>query len=200
MKRIGLIVALALIVAIGGAYATWTYTQATNNVGSAEGTAALSITGYELKTVDGGTISVDTSGVEIKVDDIGDGTHKAKLEISGDIIVKFTPNANDTETKGLSLKCTPSIEGTNSFGTPAQTIFALKTTELASTGEVGDAATYVEGGNYAYWTIDPNDIIQLNEGGVFATSVDAYQALKTAVEATTLKLTVSPATTVNSGS
>lgn len=197
MKKIGLIVALALIVAIGGAYATWSYTQATD-VASAEGTATLSITDKEVKTVDGGTITVDASGVTISVDDIGDGTHKAKLVIEGSIIVKFTPSASDTTgTKGLALKCVPSIEGINSFGTPAQTIFTLKSTELTSTGEVGDAETYVEGGNYAYWTIDPADIIQLNEDGVYAKDVDTYEALAAAVKATTLKITASPATTVD---
>lgn len=96
MKKLSLLIALALIVTIGGVYASWVYIK---NDDVADITGAKAITMTEA-TFDGnyGTFGADLSNLSLKVDPKPNTSHVTSLVISGSIKITFTPNANADET------------------------------------------------------------------------------------------------------
>lgn len=107
MKKLSLLIALVLLVTIGGVYATWNYAQ-----GEVETKQAFVLpTMSEVDTgSDKGTISIDTSGVTIKVDDSDTDSvaHKPVLVVTGsDIVITFTPATgadDDIRTNGIKMQ------------------------------------------------------------------------------------------------
>lgn len=106
MKKLSLLIALVLLVTIGGVYATWNYAQ--GDVTSSQG---FVLPKMETVITSGskGTIAVDTTGLTIKVDDSDTDsvTHKPVLVIDGDIVITFTPatGADDTvATNGIQMQ------------------------------------------------------------------------------------------------
>lgn len=106
MKKLSLLIALVLLVTIGGVYATWNYAQ--GDVTSSQG---FVLPKMETVVTSGskGTIAVDTSGLTIKVDDSDTDsvTHKPVLVIDGEIVITFTPatGADDTvATNGIQMQ------------------------------------------------------------------------------------------------
>ena len=92
IKKISVLIALALIVTISGVYATWNYAQ-----GDAEATfeALDSVTVITDKVVDAvakGNISIDVSNLLIKIDD-SDNNHIGELYQEGYVEITFTPSA-----------------------------------------------------------------------------------------------------------
>jgi len=89
MKKLSLLIALALILSIGGVYATWVYSQSDD---VADITNARAITMTEA-TFEGtyGTYSTDATSLTLKVDPKQGTTHTTSLQIGGEIIIKFTP-------------------------------------------------------------------------------------------------------------
>lgn len=89
MKKFSLLIALVLLVTIGGVYATWNYAQ-----GDVVATQGFVLPKMETVITEGskGTISVDTSGLTIKVDDSATDsvTHKPVLVMDGEIVITFT--------------------------------------------------------------------------------------------------------------
>jgi len=96
MKKLSLLVALMLLVTIGGVYATWSY-AGTNDIADAFAEATITITDAEL-TGANGTYSI-TSNLVLSVDQAS-VAHDAKLvfaSTNGDPIylkVTFTPSPN----------------------------------------------------------------------------------------------------------
>lgn len=184
MKKIGIIVALALIVTIAGTYATWSYTTGATNVDSKDLTGiSIAITDKEIQTADGGTITVTKSdNLKIEVDD--DGSHNAKLVFTGSITVTYTNSSADVN--GLVLNCTSTAPSNSYKGSP---IFIAGS--LNSVREIGAN----ESGAYAKWVIEGDDLAQLFKlnGTVTAATVNDYDTLKTALEGATYSITVSAA-------
>lgn len=184
MKKIGIIVALALIVTIAGTYATWNYTTGATGVASQDLTGiSIAITDKEIQTADGGTITVTKSDdLKIEVDD--DGSHNAKLVFTGSITVTYTSASADV--KGLVLNCVSTAPANQYKNSP---IFAGGS--LNSAREIGSDET----GAYAKWVIEGDDLAQLFKlnGTVAATTVNDYDTLKTALEGATYTVTVSAA-------
>ena len=89
MKKLSLLIAIALILSIGGVYATWVYSQSDD---VADITNARAITMTEA-TFEGtyGTYSTDATSLTLKVDPKPGTTHTTGLQIGGEIIIKFTP-------------------------------------------------------------------------------------------------------------
>lgn len=183
MKKLGIIVALALVVTISGTYAAWNYTVANGNVADATATAGITLEAENTITVDSGTITVDISpDFKISVDD--DGTHNAKLEITGSITISFTGSSATGDVKGLNLTCSASDNCTQYQGNNV-----FKYTTLNANREVGDGS--VDG--YDKWVItgaDLESLISLNGTVSAATSAD-YNLLKDAINGKTITLTVS---------
>lgn len=101
MRKISLIIALALILSVGGVYATWVYsTQAVAPI-NADISAKLSITPVASNDSTKGTLSMPNSLV-LTIDD-DDGDHKPDWDAdiadqSGSLTVKFTPNTGASRT------------------------------------------------------------------------------------------------------
>ncbi len=91
MKKLSTIIALALVITIGGVYAAWNYSQGTANGAVIE--RKLNMASI-VSTTSKGTITADTTGFTLLVDDdANDGkTHCAVLNATGHIAVVFAAN------------------------------------------------------------------------------------------------------------
>ena len=95
MKRLSLIIALALCVTIGSVYATWVYNEH-NDVADISGARTITLT---EATFEGGlgTYTVTAAGLQLKVDPKVGTTHTTSLQASGEIVVTFTPSQYASE-------------------------------------------------------------------------------------------------------
>lgn len=183
MKKLGIIIALALIVTIGGAYATWNYTTGASQIDAVTTTKGITLVAKAEQTANGGTITVTQSDdFAITVDD--DGSHNATLTITGSITISYSGGTSSTgETvNGLILQVSAEDDCTQYN---SKDVF--KYTTITSSGEVGN------GTPFATWTLSAEELatlIQLN-GTISAPTVGDYDALSTAISTGTITLTVS---------
>lgn len=108
MKKISLLIVLAMIVTIGGVYATWNYAQ--GQIESVDVTPTVTLTEKVVDTPMG-AIAVDMSGVEIFIDDTNND-HKAELIVDGDIEITFTANdlaPADVKANGIAMEYTVAV-------------------------------------------------------------------------------------------
>ena len=89
MKKVSLLIALALIVTIGGVYATWTYTQSTDIADEAVH-KSLNLTKV---TYEGtyGTYEINTTNLSMLIDPKDGTVHTTALKITGELVISFTP-------------------------------------------------------------------------------------------------------------
>ena len=107
MKKFGLLIMLALLVSIGGVYATWYYTQS-DDVADITNGRALNMSDAEFTGTYGG-YSVDTSKLVMTVDPKQGTAHVTALYITGEIVVTFTPSTyapDDVKSNGVATTCT----------------------------------------------------------------------------------------------
>jgi len=105
MKKLSLLVALALMISIGGVYATWVYSQS-SDVADITSAKAITMTAATFTGTDG-TFAVDTSGLSMVVDPLPGTAHDTGLVITGELIISFTPNQYANETvKGYGVAAT----------------------------------------------------------------------------------------------
>lgn len=97
MKKLSVLIALALVLTIGGAYATWTYAA-----GGAQGTSGSVEIGMGTLETDGdisiGSFAITskpTLTVEPKVDK---SDYTTTLNVTGDLVITFTPSASAQQT------------------------------------------------------------------------------------------------------
>lgn len=90
MKKISLLIALALCLTISGVYATWVYSQS-DDVADITGANAITMTEATF-TGTYGTYSVDTSKLSMQIDPKEGTAHVTSLIISGNLTITFTPN------------------------------------------------------------------------------------------------------------
>lgn len=125
MKRLGLIIAMALVLTVGGVYATFNYAQ--GDVSLVYKDLNKTIAGTGVDPVAKGTIGIDVSGFTIRVDDKGvlehgegNGTLVTGYKNQGTVQVTFTPakGADATVTdEGVTLKLTISFSNNKYNGT-----------------------------------------------------------------------------------
>ena len=201
MKKLSLLVALALVISVGGVYATWFYAETTMKTSEHE-FKNLGIT--DVNTLaQTGTITV-TDTLILKIDDnAGNHTPGWDADVNagnaGKISIVFTPNsgANDT-----TLKYTVTIAN-NTYtpeGGSAQPIFTTDTIDAAHT-----EAKVVLQGTFDY--ISPNASVtkeilladitsELSVNNAFTLpTIDDYNAYSTALDNVVLKLTIEEVTT-----
>ena len=89
MKKLSLLIALALLISIGGVYATWVYSQS-DDVADITNARAITMTNA---TFEGnyGTYNTDATTLTMKVDPKAGTTHTTALYITGEIVITFTP-------------------------------------------------------------------------------------------------------------
>ena len=109
MKKLSTLIALALIVTIGGVYAAWSYAQGTT--ASSEITREINMAQVNTDS-NKGTISVTPSNFAFLVDDIETVDYVAALTATGELAVTFTPatGADATlATNGISMVATITV-------------------------------------------------------------------------------------------
>lgn len=109
MKKLSLLVALALIVTVGGVYATWNYAQGAAGQGKANLVPKLAAS---AQTNSKGAIQIDTTGLSILIDDIGAQDHVAELVMTGSVKVTFAPASgadSDVVAQGIPMQYQLSI-------------------------------------------------------------------------------------------
>ena len=102
MKKLSLLIAIAMLLSIGGVYATWVYSQS-SDVADITGAKAITMTEATF-TGTYGTYSVDTSGLTMVVDPKQGTAHVTSLKIEGNLVITFTPNTyapDDVKTGGI---------------------------------------------------------------------------------------------------
>ena len=114
MKKLSLLIALCMLLTIGGVYATWTYTQNTDVADEAVNmNLNLTQVAYSGSY---GTYEVDTTGLSLSIDPKAETAHTTALYATGNIIVTFTPNSvapADIKEKGVKTTYTFTLANPN---------------------------------------------------------------------------------------
>ncbi len=191
-KKISILLLLALVVTIGGVYATWGYAQgsignALSSLDVGEG-KNIYITGANSDS-SAGTIKINTSDAKIVIDDTNND-HVADLIYEGNIIISFTPSPGadeDVVTNGVTLTLTGTCTADWEYDNTA--IFAF-TDGFSKTYEGAE----MEGGVQTY-TIPADDwsswlIFNGGEDLVLDTMID-YEGFHDALHLGMISFTVS---------
>ena len=126
MKKLTILIALALCFTVGGVYATWNYAQGNVSVKTEYIDAQLADKVVETAK---GVININLDNISVVIDDTNND-HIAELVIDGYIEVTFTPSsgADDAVTNnGIPLQFALSV--TNDWKFDGTDIFALSTTD-----------------------------------------------------------------------
>lgn len=126
MKKISILIAFAMILTIGGVYATWNYAQ--GEIASIDMTQSAVLTEKVIDTPMG-SISVNNN-LEIIIDDTNDD-HVAELIIEGGINIVFTAHElapENVRTNGIPMQYT--ITTTTSWEYAGTQIFTAQTAPI----------------------------------------------------------------------
>lgn len=170
MKRLGLIIVMALVLTIGGVYATFNYAQ--NDVLSATQTMDKTLAGADTETAKG-TIAINTESFMLKIDDTSKSL-KIGLTTQGNVKVTFTPAAGaDTDVKenGVDLKLEIAFSNNTYNGTDI-----FKTTTAYGTGISLGKGTKNSTGAFDY-TVNLGEYLAVNE--IFLLTKSEYDAFST---------------------
>ena len=105
MRKLTAIIAMMLVVTIGGVYAAWNYAQGAVSKVDAYLDGVTKIT-EKVVTTAKGNISVNSENLSITIDD-ANNDHVAELKVEGYITVTFTPNEGADEVvdqNGIKMK------------------------------------------------------------------------------------------------
>ncbi len=139
MKKLSTLIAIALVLVIGGVYAGWTYFQ-----GGATG--AQSSRNLDMATVsyngEKGSITADTTSLTILVDDMSTidadkyAPYQAGIHGAGEIKITFTPKVGAdavVTANGIKMQATVTITGTKTaynYNTKDYAILAVNATNI----------------------------------------------------------------------
>ena len=155
-KLLSVFVAFALMITVGGVYATWNYSDGA--MSELEYTRTHSI--FDL-TEDSagstkGSFSFNTTTFKVIIDDIDDGVaHHAVLDFEGEIVLVFTPDemaSNDVKENGIGVKF--ALSNNESLVWGGESIFNLYTTAVVA----GSTITIGED------SIDVPDLVKQTDG------------------------------------
>ena len=141
LKRIMALIMCAVLVTMGGVYATWNY--AIGQVQAYNAYIAKPVMANVVLDASMGTLKVDTRELSLRIDD-DNNDKQAELVIAGNIKIIFTPHADadpDIIANGLNFKYT--LEGADNINNTFndQTVFAFNTV----TAETGTTLEYTIG-------------------------------------------------------
>lgn len=179
MKKLGTIICIALMLTVGGVYATFNYAQTT--AGSVEETVGHTIVSAVTDTPKGTIGLVSSYAIEV----VNAGNNKTGYSSEGTTTVKFTPAAGadaNVRDKGIKLKLTIEITGTKTYN--GTDIFVLETAYT-------DGGVILNGGNEVKEPIEVNlsDYITVNE--ITLSTYAEYVAYEEAFRNTTVKFIIS---------
>lgn len=179
MKKLSLIVAMAVILTIGGVFATWTYSG--SSVDSQTANAGISITTATTDSTKAGTITA-TSDVAFSIDN-ETGDYKTKIDdATGKVTVNFDAAelATDAVKDGVKLQWSVSISGTKS---------QYEGTTLLTVSDTSKTAIFVEEGTPVEISADAIKA-KLSLAEVELKSSEAHASYKTALATYTIVVTV----------
>ena len=188
MKKLSILIALCLLVSVGGVYAAWVYADGAV-VDRSNDHTAIGITG-STNTSEKGVFAL-TNSIEILIDDekfVNPTTgkdYKAIFTGTGEFTVSFTPSAGapeDVVNDGIKMQLELSLTGVG------DDVLKLGTTEVVLNS--GNATKHV--------VVPAQDIIDcliLNNGAELILDTYAeYEAFKTSLGSPVLNITVSEVT------
>ncbi len=181
MRKLTAIIALMLVVTIGGVYAAWNYAQGAVSKIDAYLDGVTKIT-EKVVTTAKGNISVNSENLSITIDD-ANNDHVAELKVEGYITVTFTPNEGADEVvdqNGIKMKYQLSNTG---LIYNEDAIFAYSSAEVVMNN--GNAAKSV--------TIQASELGITLKNSVELHTVAEYEAFKAALHTGSLCFTVSEA-------
>lgn len=186
MKRLGIIVFMALVLTVGGVYATFNYAQ--NDATPASQTLTPHLEDAVLTTPKG-TIAITQNDFAITVDDL-DGNLTTKYTATGETKVNFTPAAQGADAtvaaNGIKLKLVIEFVGSNTYNTTP--IFKHKAAYTMG-------GVVLNGGNVVSTTEITFNLADYIDVNVISLPTYAdYVAYKTEFDATTIKITISETT------
>ena len=144
MRKLSVIIALALVITIGGVYAAWHYNRGEVSLEITRSATMASIQSDTAK----GSVAIDKDGngesrntLKFLVDDLDTIDWKAELVPSGSVFVKFTPAANADQTvkdNGIKMMATVTVTGDKTLYNGVE-IFKAK--DGANTFVINDTAS-----------------------------------------------------------
>ena len=186
VRRMSLLVALALVLTVGGVYAAWIYsnTNATGvDVGFAHSMAAVS----DEKTPNG-TIAIVTNSAALKVDQKAAGDYTAVLAFEGSIVVSFTPA--DGATDDVVANAIP-VAVTAEILHAAANQYEGK--DIYSAGETVQLEWVKQDSGAFHATLDAEDFAKLIKLGDFELpTIDDYNAFKALEREIGIRLLINP--------
>lgn len=185
MKKLGFIIMLALVLTVGGVYATFNYAQ--GEIVEQSKTLTTIIADKKIDFAKG-TVTVDTD-FAIRVDDYDDDL-TTTYRTSGTTSITFTPAEKGADEEvvnsGVELKLVITINGTNTYGgTPI-----FKTKNYPATGGVslGKGTKNTLTGAFEY-SVDLANYLEVSK--ISLPTADDYDAFFAAFNATSISITVS---------
>ena len=149
MKKLGLIIIMALVLTVGGVYATFDYAQ--NDVASQDAVLTKTIAGAKTENAKG-TIAIDVETFQLKIDDTGRNL-KTGLETGGFVTVTFTPAQGadgSVADEGIDLKLEIAF-GNNTYTQNGTGYDLFKTTPAYGTGvALGKGTKNLDTGVFEY--------------------------------------------------
>ena len=161
MKKLGLIIIMALVLTVGGVYATFNYAQ--SDVAAVNKTLDKTIADAEVTTAKG-TIAIDANSFKLTIDDTT-ATLKTGLTTQGDVKVTFTPAQGadaSVVTDGVDLELKISFAN-NKYTQNTVDYTVFETTIAYGTGVVlGKGARNDATGAFEY-TVNLGQYLAVNE-------------------------------------
>lgn len=114
MKKLSLLIALCMLISIGGVYAGWIYTK-DNNVANEEVHMAMNLTGV-VSNASYGAFEVDTTNLSLTIDPKTGTSHTTSLVIEGEVVITFTPGnyaPENVKENGVEADVTLSLTNSN---------------------------------------------------------------------------------------
>lgn len=154
-KLLSIFVAFALMVTVGGVYASWNYTNDNQVIETKIFNTTIAIDEASVNGVPGVLSLNDTDVLSYKIEN--DGDYHTILESNGSLIVTYTPNEG-TAIQTVNLKC--DIVLTNHRLNGTTNIFNLTggTPDPDNVIEIEKALTASNIGGATTWTISPSDV------------------------------------------
>lgn len=184
MKRLGAIIAIALVLTIGGVYATFEYAQ--GGVVSLENETISKELAGMTDTTAKGTITIKSNDFKITIDDFNHNL-KTAGRFENKTTINFTPAPladADVRTNGIKLKLTINVTG-NEYVDGGTTYKLFNISEEALTGVTLNGGAKIIND----FEINFADYITVTE--IYLSTPEKYTAYSEAFNGTTITFTIS---------
>lgn len=181
MRKISILIALAMILTIGGVYATWNYAQ--GSAANIDLSPTVVLTDKVIDTPKG-SIIVDMSSLNISIDD-ANHDYDAELVMSGAINITFVADAlapTEVQTNGIKLQYT--VAATTPWEYNGTQIFTAVSTPIVINNGI---ATFTA-------TITAEELMNvISMGNISLPTVDDYDAFETILSQGAITITIGEA-------